>query len=112
MYDKVRARLALSIENAGAAACTVTVRANAYSSAAPRVLRVAAGRSRVVHWDFSGSAGWCDVTVSSDDAGGFVRRLAGHIETGKPSTSDPLLGNNIVADAAPAYASPHAQTVP
>ncbi|MBO2449558.1 phospholipase C, phosphocholine-specific [Actinomadura barringtoniae] len=36
------------------------------------------------------SSSWYDLTVSSSD--GFVRRMAGHIETGRPSLSDPALG--------------------
>ena len=32
---------------------------------------------------------WYDVTVKS---AGFLRRFAGHVETGKPSLSDPLIG--------------------
>ena len=37
------------------------------------------------------SAGWYDVTIASTE-GGFVRRLAGHVETGRTSISDPALG--------------------
>ena len=36
--------------------------------------------------------GWYDLTVTCDQDATFVRRLAGHVETGRPSTSDPALG--------------------
>ncbi|WP_033294064.1 phosphocholine-specific phospholipase C [Amycolatopsis jejuensis] len=35
------------------------------------------------------SHNWYDVTITSDHDPKFVRRLAGHVETGRPSTSDP-----------------------
>ena len=40
-------------------------------------------------------SGWYDVSVTADSGGaasGYLRRLAGHIETGRPSISDPALG--------------------
>ncbi|MFB9840222.1 phospholipase domain-containing protein [Actinoallomurus acaciae] len=42
-------------------------------------------RTRVSH-------GWYDLTVTSDQDRTFLRRLAGHVETGRPSASDPALG--------------------
>jgi phospholipase C len=36
--------------------------------------------------------GWYDVLVTSDSSPRYLRRLAGHIETGRPSVSDPALG--------------------
>ncbi|WP_255948340.1 phosphocholine-specific phospholipase C [Streptomyces odontomachi] len=55
-------------------------------------LRVAAGR-RTVH-TVPTTDGWYDLTVTSADGGGFVRRLAGHVETGRISTTDPALGRS------------------
>jgi phospholipase C len=37
-------------------------------------------------------AGWYDVSVTSDASPRYLRRLAGHVETGRPSVSDPSLG--------------------
>ncbi|MET9877779.1 phosphocholine-specific phospholipase C [Actinacidiphila glaucinigra] len=36
--------------------------------------------------------GWYDLTVTDGHDGGFERRLAGHVETGRDSTSDPAIG--------------------
>ncbi|MFG2305628.1 phosphocholine-specific phospholipase C [Actinacidiphila glaucinigra] len=36
--------------------------------------------------------GWYDLTVTAGHDGGFERRLAGHVETGRDSTSDPAIG--------------------
>jgi phospholipase C len=46
--------------------------------------------ARVVHTvSTAATHGWYDVTVT---AATTRRRLAGHLETGHPSTSDPALG--------------------
>ncbi|WOQ17840.1 phospholipase domain-containing protein [Raineyella sp. W15-4] len=41
--------------------------------------------------DLRASSGWYDVTFSTVD-GSWTRTFAGHIENGKPSSSDPQLG--------------------
>jgi phospholipase C len=38
--------------------------------------------------------GWYDLSVTSDANPGYLRRLAGHVETGRPSVSDPVLGRH------------------
>jgi phospholipase C len=43
-----------------------------------------------VHVAESGrSNGWYDLSVTADRDGAFLRRFAGHVETGRASTSDP-----------------------
>jgi phospholipase C len=37
------------------------------------------------------SSDWYDVSLVSDQDGTFLRRLAGHVETGRASTSDPAI---------------------
>lgn len=41
------------------------------------------------------SGGWYDVTVHDLDDPACTRRLAGRIETGNPSTSDPEMGQEL-----------------
>ncbi|MEU9449752.1 phosphocholine-specific phospholipase C [Streptomyces sp. NPDC048277] len=60
----------------GGPSCTITVRAGATVKHT-----VDLGRSRR----------WYDVTVTSDADGTFVRRLAGHVENGRPGVSDPAI---------------------
>jgi len=36
--------------------------------------------------------GWYDITVTAHHDSPYLRRLAGHVETGAPSISDPALG--------------------
>ncbi len=38
------------------------------------------------------SNGWYDFSINTNDASGFTLRFAGHIENGKESTSDPMMG--------------------
>ena len=38
------------------------------------------------------SKGWYDITVTAHGDAAYLRRLAGHLETGAPSISDPALG--------------------
>lgn len=45
-----------------------------------------------IGWDATESAGWYDLTVTIDEVPGWARRLAGRLENGRPSTSDPALG--------------------
>jgi phospholipase C len=51
---------------------------------------VAPGEEFVQTLDLGATANWYDFLV--EGPGGFVRHLAGHVEDGKPSLSDPLLG--------------------
>jgi phospholipase C len=38
------------------------------------------------------SCGWYDLGIRVESEPGFLRRLAGHVENGKDSASDPALG--------------------
>jgi phospholipase C len=50
------------------------------------------GRSLTWHWSLDDSFGWFDLTVEVESCDRFVQRLAGHVETGKDSMTDPLIG--------------------
>ncbi|MGV3763632.1 alkaline phosphatase family protein [Parapedobacter sp.] len=45
--------------------------------------------------DLSATQGWYDIMVEVEDYPGFYRRFAGHVETGRPSTTDPLMGGMV-----------------
>jgi phospholipase C len=53
---------------------------------------VAPGRTLVWHWSLETSFGWYDLTIEVESDSSFRQRLAGHVETGKDSMSDPALG--------------------
>jgi phospholipase C len=87
-YDIVAGNIILSLTNMGSVPCRLTV-ANAYGDHAPHTYSLAAGASVDDRWPLASSAGWYDLSVTAAEAPGFLRRFAGHVETGRPSTSDP-----------------------
>ncbi|WP_434026228.1 phosphocholine-specific phospholipase C [[Pseudomonas] boreopolis] len=83
--------LVLRLGNRGKTACTLRVRALDYGDPAPHELSLAAGAQDELRYDLAASDHWYDLLVELGD-GAFRRRLAGHLETGRPSRSDPALG--------------------
>ncbi|MBD0741457.1 phosphocholine-specific phospholipase C [Streptomyces sp. CBMA152] len=92
-YDTARGELRLAFTNTGASAATVTVTDTAYATGGPWTYTVAPGTTATapVTAAFATTSGWYDLTVTADTSDGFLRRLAGHIETGAPSISDPAM---------------------
>ncbi|SHH47881.1 phospholipase C [Jatrophihabitans endophyticus] len=81
-------RIELVLVNRGRAAVTFRV-ADAYGRA--RTVRVR-GRDRVgVRVSTERQHGWYDLTVTHPGTDGFRRAMAGRVETGRPSVSDPQL---------------------
>ncbi len=78
----------LSLRNASNAPATVLVDDKAYG-APPQEWTLAPGETKSLDWALKASAGWYDLAVTVPGLKGFERRLAGHVETGRPSTSDP-----------------------
>ena len=91
-YDVADGRLVLVLRNVGTQSCRVTVRPNRYSSAPARTHTLAPGAQLLDAWSIAGSGHWYDLSITSDSDAGYLRRLAGHLETGSPSVSDPALG--------------------
>jgi phospholipase C len=54
---------------------------------------VAGGNNEEIYLDLRAAYGWYDLTVTVNTDATFVRRLAGHVETGRSSMSDPALGS-------------------
>jgi phospholipase C len=75
----------LSLHNRGSQTLDVVVRDNAYGHPERR-LSVAAGASTMERWPLDTSAQWYDLSVGY---AGLTYRAAGHVETGRQSTSDP-----------------------
>jgi phospholipase C len=90
-YDRGRGNFELILANKCEAHCEVTVE-NTYSGES--FSQVLAPGERVEnHWKLEGSFGWYDLIVRSNAESGFVQRLAGHVETGAHSFSDPAIAN-------------------
>jgi phospholipase C len=84
--------LRLTLRNTGAAPCSFTITANAYTHGNPWRLLVPAGGERSKSFPLLRSGRWYDFTVGSEDAYGFSRRFAGRIENGRHSVTDPAMG--------------------
>ena len=78
------------ILNNGGPAVDVTITDNR-SNARPTTFHLSHG-GHVLHVVGGDTGGWYDVTITSSGDHRFVRRLAGHVESGRPSISDPALG--------------------
>lgn len=87
-YDVANGDVYVTIANAGASALTVTATDVAYDGA-PRTLTIPAGQRVETHWDLSCSSHWYDLQFAVAGNAGWVRRIAGHVETGKASITDP-----------------------
>jgi phospholipase C len=80
----------LVLTNEGGTTVRLTVE-DAYGNDRPATYSLRPG-ARAVHTAHpQRSHGWYDLSVVSDHDGTFLRRLAGHVETGRPSTSDPAI---------------------
>ncbi|QMU76144.1 phospholipase C, phosphocholine-specific [Streptacidiphilus sp. PB12-B1b] len=85
------AEIRLVLRNDGPTTVELTV-SDAYGNGRPKTFRLRPGADTVHSIDLRPGHGWYDLTVVSAQDGGFLRRLAGHVETGKPSISDPAIG--------------------
>ncbi|WP_109480119.1 phospholipase C, phosphocholine-specific [Paraburkholderia sp. C35] len=90
-YDVANGNLQLRLKNDGNTRCQFKV-VNAYDSGKTLTHTVRGGDSDTVYLDLRQVYGWYDLTITVDTDTAFVRRVAGHVETGKPSMSDPALG--------------------
>jgi phospholipase C len=89
-YDVAEGNVILSLSNSGVAPCRMQV-SNSYSAHAQHSYSVAPGASVEDRWQLMASAGWYDIFVTSVEWPAYLRRFAGHVETGRPSLSDPAI---------------------
>ncbi|HEY4877479.1 MAG TPA: alkaline phosphatase family protein, partial [Puia sp.] len=88
---KPTGNIELKIGSANANLVVVEITDNAYK-AAPATKTVNARSAEKIIIDLSKSHGWYDLTVKIKGNNIFEKRYAGHVETGNPSHSDPLMG--------------------
>ena len=70
----------------------VQVRAdNAYAPHDHHNLNLGPGAEALDAWPIAAAGHWYDISVAVAAEPAYGRRLAGHIETGRPSRSDPAL---------------------
>jgi phospholipase C len=81
--------LRLVLTNSGRSDCHLTI-TDAYGGR-PATYKVRPG-AQIVHLaNLRHSHSWYDLSVTSDTDSTFLRRFAGHVETGRPGVSDPAL---------------------
>ncbi|WP_250479364.1 MULTISPECIES: phosphocholine-specific phospholipase C [unclassified Caballeronia] len=90
-YDVANGNLQLRLANRGTAACTFSVK-NAYDPSKTITRRVRGGDTEQLYVDLRDAHGWYDIEITVDTDSAFLRRLAGHVETGRDSMSDPAFG--------------------
>jgi phospholipase C len=91
--------LILTLGNLAPSIRKLTILAGAYGhqpSARPIVLAAGAQVRRT--WPAHAVGGWYDLTVRSADGPGYLRRLAGRVETGAPSITDPAMAGPAIMD--------------
>ena len=89
-YDCHRVGIQLAIRNASRA--SYKVRVFDHYTGETTVRFVTPGQGFEHRWGLEGSFGWYDLTVSVDGDAAFGHRVAGHLETGEDSMTDPALG--------------------
>jgi phospholipase C len=88
--DKLNGNLKVNLHNEAGAPLTIGVMDNAYGATYPAV-SIGRGDVKEFQIDTSKSHGWYDFSVSIDGHPGFVKRYAGHVETGQWSITDPAM---------------------
>ncbi len=81
----------LYLKNSGKSTSVFSVTDNTYGGN-PRTYSISSGKSLQDVWKITGSSNWYDLSVVINTNDNFLRKFAGHIETGAPSTSDPAFG--------------------
>jgi phospholipase C len=76
----------LSLSNPGTEPIDITV-TERYTSIRQDIV-VPSGEVQQHEYHLESSFGWYDLSITSGEAR-YLRRFAGHVETGRPSTSDP-----------------------
>ncbi|MEV6107280.1 phosphocholine-specific phospholipase C [Streptomyces sp. NPDC051940] len=88
-HDAATGNLTLHLANDGSADRHLTL-TNAYGGAS-QTFTVRGGETVTHVVDLRASARWFDVSVTDEDDAAFLRRFAGHVETGAAGVSDPAL---------------------
>lgn len=78
----------ITLRNPSPTAVTLAV-VESYTKLKHEAESIASGAEVSFELPLDVSSGWYDVAVTQHDNAGFLRRFAGHVEDGKPSTSDP-----------------------
>lgn len=84
-------RLLVQLHNPGAQRSRVQIGPCPYSGQGPWTVTLEAGQQHTQAFDTRASGGWYDLRMTGE--GDWMRRIAGRLETGLDSISDPLMGH-------------------
>ena len=87
-FEPARNKVRVTVSNHGEAPRTVTAE-EAYTKGAKQGRTLRPGDDARFTFDLPAESRWYDVTVAAADGPAFRRRWAGHLENGRPGTSDP-----------------------
>jgi phospholipase C len=90
-YDTVLPGVVLYLSNTGTQACTFTISDNSYGAASSTHV-VGPAATVALTRALGASFGWYDLSVRSSSDTQFVRRVAGHVDTGTAGRTDPRIG--------------------
>lgn len=91
-YDITHGKVMVTLMNSGDRPCVFNVSAKAYRSDGPWMFSVAAGTQQEYTWDLDDSSNWYDFEVTCPELPDYLRRFAGHVETGEHTITDPAMG--------------------
>ncbi len=92
-YDVLRNGIILTVQNLGTASSEVQV-TSAYTGQTFKQT-LAPGHGLEKEWLLEQSFGWYDLTIEVASDSSFKYQLAGHVETGKDSVTDPAIGQAV-----------------
>jgi phospholipase C len=90
----------VKLANHGREPRRLLLRPLAYKNGRAQAIDLAAGTSRVIRYPIAASDHWYDLAVEAPGSA-WRRRFAGHVETGKPSRSDPAIGAQLQGTHSP-----------
>lgn len=90
-YERASGELIVDFSNSGSMACEFVLSANKYYATPAQRLRLAQGSTARIRLPLVQSAYWYDFSVRVTGQADYSRRFAGHLETGRPSISDPAM---------------------
>jgi phospholipase C len=94
-------RLVLTLANPGRIERRISVAPGAYLGVLkPWQADLRPGATAVHRWPLAASRGWYDLSIRTGEPGGYLRRLAGRLETGADSITDPAMAGPAVMDQA------------
>jgi len=98
LYDTLNNNISLKLTNNAKTVFNYTIMDNGYFEKKSWKGTLKATSTIEQKYSLDSSANWYDFTITLKDIHGYSRRFAGHMETGKTSISDPLLGGIAIAE--------------